>query len=139
MVILRRGSSQHAVSVCLDKAGPSVTLQDLVVLLVAPACRNPLCHICQKQGHRSIGQAVQAPRTDCMCAAMVLGRHQVSIDSPKAGFEQGVDVRVEAWLAASALLAVSAAAGCEKPCVNLLAPIWHHQLVGRHHSSVPYS
>ena len=74
-----------------------------------------------------------------MCAASVLGGHQVAVDLPQAGFEQGVGVHVEAWPAASALLAVSAAAGCEKPCVGRLAPIWHHQLVGRHHSSVPYS
>lgn len=58
-----------------------------------------------------------------MCAAMVLGRHQVSVDLPQAGFEQGVGVGVEAGPAASALLAVSAAAGCEKPYVGRLAPI----------------
>jgi hypothetical protein len=74
-----------------------------------------------------------------MCAAMVLGRHQIPFDLPKAGFEQGVGVHVEAWPAASALLAVSAAAGCEKPCVGRLGPMWHHHLVGRHDSSVPYS
>lgn len=91
---------------------------------------------------KGIGQSAKLyrqPNTTCMCAAMVLGRHQIPFDLPKAGFEQGVGVHVEAWPAASALLAVSAAAGCEKPCVGLLAPGWHHQSVGRHHSSVPYS
>jgi len=88
---------------------------------------------------KGIGRLAELKHNLHVCAAMVLGRHQLSVDLPQAGFEQGVGVGVEAWPAASALLAVSAAAGCEKPYAGLLVPVWHHQLAGRHHSSVPYS
>ncbi len=114
-------------------------LQDLVLVLVDLLAGVSCVMFPRSKGIGNLANLYRQPNTTCMCAAMVLGRHQVSVDPPKAGFEQGVGVREEAWPAASALLAVSAAAGCEKPCVGRLGPMWHHHLVGRHDSSVPYS